>query len=588
MKKHKKQARKGRAKREAMIAPFLFVAFVCWYAICEDGTVCSNDGSAYALTKSIAERGSLSLGEEEEMLHFEEEGIPVRYTDNTPENAERYWMLTEATDVAIRDGRLYTDRSPGTSFLAVPFYYAGAATVRLLPPEKASFFHTTAQVRRRRDEGYWQTLVTMYNLGKSRQEVPLPRERGFGKQAVRFYRMGWNNEPLPPAPTVSPAERTRQYFATLLPGAVTALAVALIFLTCRLMGLSPPAAVGAALAYGLCTVHLRYATTLFTHSVAGFFVVLSLYLTLRIGVAGKRTAANYLVLGLAMGLAFVCEYPNALFCAGFLVYLFIRDLIRRVSLSKSIVLYGLLAAGAIVPLAAFGAYNHCCFGKVFTTSYGYQAGFDFNKDLFEAFSAPLDEGLRLLLFSPDKQGVLVASPLMILAVLGFYHFYRTRRGEAIMVSVLFVLMLLIMSKKTVTTGGATHDPRYIAAGMGLLVLGAGFFLDGTLRARRAELRYLGLAIFAGLFIYSAVKQFSYYLTFMTNMEPAERLASLGLTFPGFSRLILIYPVAALAGFVWYVVPKRMSPSEVGDAPGGAKKSVAKTGRKTSRHRKKRK
>ena len=614
MKKHKKQARKGRAKREAMIAPFLFVAFVCWYAMCEDGTVCSNDGSSYALTKSIVERGSLSIGREDEIERIKsltrkdtssrEELEKLKnlyltppYTDNTPENAERYWLLTEVNDYAKRDGNLYTDRSPGTAFLAVPLYLAGELVLNILPPEKAPFFHQPGTIRRSRYKAYWGEHLKAYGDGvEKRHEIergekkPNPRFRTnfHGKTKALFYSLGFQGLELPPEPTTSPAEETRQYFAALLPGLLTALAVVFIYLSCRVLGLKHLSGIAAALVYGLCTVHLKYGTVLFTHAATGFFVVLSLFITLRIGHARRKGMTNYFLLGFAWAMTFICEYPYVLFGFGFLIYLFIRDRKRRMSTKELMPRYSVLALGALIPLVAFGAYNAHCFGSPFSTSYQYQVGYDFNKELPTAFAEPIDEGLKSLLFDPDYKGLLVSTPIMLLAVAGFYFFFRRHRSEAALVAALFLLMLLIMSKKTETTAGASRDHRYLAASLGLLVVGAGFFLDGTLRARRAELRYLGLAVFAGLFIYSAVKQFSYYLTFMTNMEPAERLASLGLTFPGFSRLILIYPAAALAGFVWYVVQKRMSPPEVGDAPGGAKKSVAKTRRKTSRHRKKRK
>ncbi len=617
-KEFKKRIAKTVTKREALVAPVLFVAFFCLYALLEDGTVCSNDGSSYALTKSIAERGSFSIGRDDEVeriknLTKEDTGsreeleklkniyLTPLYTDNTPENAERYWLLTEVNDYAKKDGNLYTDRSPGTAFLAVPLYLAGELVLSILPPEKAPFFHQPGKIRRSRYTAYWEEHLKAYGDGvEKRHEIergekkpgPLFRTDFNGKMKALFYMLGYLDmgEHLPPEPTISSAEKTRQYFAALLPVVLTALAVVFVYFSCRVLGLKQLSGIAAALVYGLCTVHLKYGTVLFTHAATGFFVVLSLYITLRIGYARRTGMANYLLMGFAWAMTFVCEYPYVLFGFGFFVYLFIRDRKRRVAVRKLLPRYGVLALGALIPLAAFGAYNAQCFGSPFTTSYQYQVGYDFNKELSTAFAEPVDSGLKSLLFDPDYKGLLVSTPIMLLAVAGFYFFFRRHRAEATLVGALFLLMLLIMSKKTETTAGASRDHRYLAASLGLLVMGAGFFVDGLLRGRGGKTwRYLGLSLFAGLFVFSAIYEFYFYLTFLTPLPVTERLANVEMLFPGLRRLVLVLPFAALAGFIWYAVRKKMPLPEFEEKPEMVKGKVqAKKNRKASRDRKRRK
>lgn len=456
----------------ALLPPLLFVVFVCWYGASEEGPLCSNDGSSYALTKAVVEEKSLSIGKKDEMMSFLGEGLLIRYSDDAPENARRYWMLTEATDIAVRDGLLYSDRSPAVPFLAIPFYTAGLAVEKIVPPERWPFFHQPLQVPRGRD--CWNYVKQCYVTGKNHIDLGLlPESRSSMNPAIRYYWRGRDGLPLPPEPTVSGVEKTRQYFATLVSAVTGSLAVVFIFLCSRLLGLRSSTSVWVGVVYGLCTMQAKYATTMFSHATAGFFVVLSLYFVLAIGRGGKRKPLNYFLLGIAAAAAVVSEYPNALIAAGVLVYLAAQDVRQSASDGRWIRRYSLLFMGLLIPLAALGVYNKLCFGGFFSTSYRYQLHFHYNKDLLTAFSAPLGKGLWDLLLNPQTAGLFLASPVLILALLGFFRFYGACRAEALLVGVLFLLMVLAMAKKVEATGGGSQDPRYLAASMGLTFWASG-------------------------------------------------------------------------------------------------------------------
>jgi len=76
----------------------LFTAFV--YFISASYITCSNDGSHFALVRNIVEYRTLEL---------DETGIEY----------------TRKTDLSFKDGKYYSDRSPGTAYLAIPFYLVG-------------------------------------------------------------------------------------------------------------------------------------------------------------------------------------------------------------------------------------------------------------------------------------------------------------------------------------------------------------------------------------------------------------------------------------------------------------------------------
>jgi hypothetical protein len=548
---------KPQYKSAVIIAPLLFFIFACWYGMLEDGTVCSNDGSMYALTKVMAEEGTFSIGDSAEMEQFIRQGNFIVYSDNTPGNAARYWMLTEGIDVAIHNNSLYSDRSPGVAFLSVPFYYYGLLVQKLHPAQTAAGSQVTSIPRLR--DSLWPVLVSSYTAGTKKMEfqasAPSPM---YLNQIKHFYQMGFRQEPLPPAPTVSQRERLQQYITAFSSCLLGACAIAMLYLTIRSMGLRVISCIAAALVYGLCTVHAVYATTLFAHAAAGFFVMLAFFLTLRACREQNKKGFFFWFLGLTMGLACICEYTTALLCLGFIFYLLLHDVHGTTSKQQMRTRYGLLLAGAILPLGLLGIYNFICFGSVFTYSHLYQTAFDFNKNIFTAFSAPLVEGLRALLIDTTSKGIFNASPVLLLAAAGFVYFYGRSPKEALMAGILFALIVLILSKKVIPTGGASNDPRYLASSIGLLAMGAGFYLDWLLmRDRAAWLKYAGLALFVILFLLSARNQWMVYLQFMTPLEPQERLASMALAFPGASRLFIVMPLLIAGAFVWYCASRKI-------------------------------
>jgi hypothetical protein len=545
-------------KSAAIIAPLLFFIFALWYGMLQDGTVCSNDGSMYALTKAMAEKGTFSIGDFNEMEQFIRQGDFIIYSDNTPENAARYWMLTEGIDVASHNNKLYSDRSPGVAFLSVPFYYYGILIQKLYSAQTAAGPDNVSIPRYR--DSLWPVLVSSYINGTKKIDFQAVVPGGlYMNQIKHFYQMGFRQEPLPPKPATSLREKLQQYITTFSVCLLGACAIAILYLTAISLGLPMVPSVAAALVYGLCTSHALYATTLFAHATAGFFVMLAFFLTLRACQEKNQKGILVWFLGLAIGIACISEYTTALLCSGFIFYLLLHDVLRTISKQQLCSRYGLLLSGAILPFGLLGIYNVVCFGSVFTYSHLYQTAFDFNKNILTAFSAPLFEGLRSLLIDTTSKGIFIASPVLLLAAGGFVYFYRRSPKAALMAGILFAMMVLVLSKKVIPTGGASNDPRYLTSSMGLLALGAGFYLDWLLvKGRAAWIKYSGLALFAILFVFSAWNQWIIYLKFMTPLTPRERLASMAFAFPGAYKIFTIMPLLIAGVLVWYCVSRIIS------------------------------
>lgn len=87
---------------------FLFVGLSSIYFATTSGITSSNDGSHYALTRTMVENHSFAL--------------------------KQFDDFAEGNDIAVRDGVLYSDRPPGTAVIATIFYTLGS----LLPDPLSS------------------------------------------------------------------------------------------------------------------------------------------------------------------------------------------------------------------------------------------------------------------------------------------------------------------------------------------------------------------------------------------------------------------------------------------------------------------
>ncbi len=93
----------------------LFVAFGA-----AEGIVSTNDGSHYALTKALAVDQTIQID------RYVNYGA-VQPKQGTPTTADY-------RDVSAYNGHYYSDRPPGTAFLAVPFYWFGELVGRVVGP----------------------------------------------------------------------------------------------------------------------------------------------------------------------------------------------------------------------------------------------------------------------------------------------------------------------------------------------------------------------------------------------------------------------------------------------------------------------
>lgn len=412
-----------------LICAALFLCLSALYFATAAGITSSNDGSHYALTRAIAEQGRFEIG--------------------------RYDSYAEGNDLARRDGKLFSDRPPGTAMVASLFYTVGR----------------------------------------------------------------WLPAPPDLLPSRHDAENPLLFYVMLLPAWAGAGTVVILYRLLRDLEISIFGALTTSLMFGLGTAHWKYSSVLFSHALSSFTVMLSVYLIFRATARAASVSAIHwtlpLFLGFVLGCAVLVEYSNALLVVVAVVYLLIAfGLLEH----KRLLLHmGLLVAGGAIPAAFLAYYNTVNFGGPFTLSYAYAINYPWAGDFRSTFNFPLAQGLRGMLIWGEgggwcdptcyNQGLFLLSPVTLLSIAGLVHYFRRRRREFILTVGLFLIYLGLFSKHR-TFHGFTADGRYLVPFLGLWAIPMGFFFDRVLRRVEAPpwCALLYLAVY-GLFCLSLRNMF---------------------------------------------------------------------------------
>lgn len=471
-----------------LVSLSLFAALSFVYFLTLGGITSSNDGSHYALLRTMVENRTFAL----------------RQFDD----------YAEGNDIAITpDGRLFSDRPPGTALAAIPFYVLGGQ----LPDPPAPFPAAENPSR------YVKT---------SRHDADNPR--------------------LP--------------YVLLLPVFAGAGTAVLLFALMRHLGIGRPAALTAVVFFALGTTHWKYSTVLFSHALSGFLVVLSIYLALLLAERESAGRPWYGLLGFVLGAAVVVEYSNALLVAVIVLFWLWRAWPRAATRPLATVLP--LALAGLLPAAFLAWYNTVNFGGPLTLSYAYAVNYPWAGQFGTTFSFPLLPGLRALLWWGEgggwcggppclNQGIFLLSPILLLALPGLVLLGRRRPAAFALLGSLFLIYLLLFAKHH-TSHGFTGDGRYLTPFLGLLIPAMGFALDWLFAPQRSPwLRMAAAFVVFGLFFLSLGNQmrhigtsYNYALDLSQLQAPLARpenwAAVLQAVFPNASNWpLLLLPLLAV-------------------------------------------
>jgi len=248
----------------------------------------------------------------------------------------------------------------------------------------------------------------------------------------------------------------------------------------RLAGTPIPVVVTGAFALG--TLFFSFGAEFLSHAFAGGLLITGFYVLYR-----ARTATHpekpLVIAGLLVGLSVISEYPTALVVLVFCVYVWSRFPGRRARMLACFV------AGTIPWALVLGWYDWFAFGNPFHLSYDYVAGTEFagqHQGLF-GITWPHPSAYWETLVWP--RGLLVTSPLLALAPVGFYRWWRSEKrppAEALVcIAVVVIYSSLIASYFLPMAGENNPGPRLLMPMLPFMCLSLAWVADDARRWVRA-------------------------------------------------------------------------------------------------------
>lgn len=381
-------------RTDRLVCVALFLVLSSIYFATASGITCSNDGSHYALTRAMAEERRFTI--------------------------ESYDAYAEGNDIALRGGKLYSDRPPGTALIAAAFYEIG----------------------------------------------------------------NWLPSPLVQLESRHDPENPRLLYVMLVPAWAGAAAVLLLYLLLRELDVSIFSAVTTSFVFGLGTAHWKYSSVLFSHALSAFLVMLSVYLVIRIARTSTSHRMKLLALGFASGYAVLVEYSNAVLVAAIALYLLLTvkpsSVARRFASISLFVAGGLIPATFLVlyNTVSFGSPFALSYDYAVNYPWAGQLGETFSFPLGQGLRAMLFWGEGGGWCNPTcyNQGLFLLSPVLLFSALGIGSTFRRARRESVLTLGLFLAYLVLFAKHR-TFHGFTADGRYLVPFLALWCIPLAFLFE---------------------------------------------------------------------------------------------------------------
>jgi hypothetical protein len=223
-----------------------------------------------------------------------------------------------------------------------------------------------------------------------------------------------------------------------------------------------PLAAASALALG--TLWYPFATSFYSHALAGALDLIGFYLLYRARSSERPSDPTRLVVwaGLLVGFADISEYPSAVIVLALGGYVLAVFPARR---WRMLLVFALAMAPSALLLLG---YDGWAFGNPLHISYEFVAGSQFSgqhSGLLGVTTPSLD-GLRQILLWP--RGLLVESPFLLLVPLGFYRWLRSHApgerppAEALVCLAVCILYPLLISSYFLPMAGENQPgPRLL-------------------------------------------------------------------------------------------------------------------------------
>jgi hypothetical protein len=386
-----------------------------------------------------------------QMAHYDQ----VQAFDKGQTQIDRWHWDTN--DKAWVDGHFYSVKSPGMAALTTPLY----AAIEGVGADKLARAAVDNVEQTAHPKWVQDSVVPLENYGYN-------VERG-----VRVQRIVTESTPIVWALTL---------LAAVIPAILLLLAVR--WAADRFV---PGYGTAAAITLGLATVVMTFAAEFFSHVISAGFAFAAFCLLMK-----ERDKEPSLGLvagaGLLAGLAVTFEFQTGL--VG--VVLFGYALSRKTDWLRRGAAFGAGTVAGALPMLAF---NYWAFGNPLKLAYGYAVAFPgasghdvlgLNSHGFFGITAPrFDSAVSLLLAG---RGLLVLTPIIVMAVVGVFAMRRQHRAEANTILAIAAVYFVYNSGYWLPFGGGTPGPRFLIPALPFLAIGLAYAY------KRLPALTLGLAI----------------------------------------------------------------------------------------------
>jgi hypothetical protein len=220
----------------------------------------------------------------------------------------------------------------------------------------------------------------------------------------------------------------------------------------------------------LGTISFPFSLVFFGHQLAASLLFIAFFLIYQLKVRPELYKAWYqLLIGLVLGFALITDYTTAFVVLALsLYYLYViwnrqsQPGVRNVTLLPAIAFPTL--AGAF-PVAILLTYNTLAFGSPFSIGYDHLTDPVFRAGMSQGIAGVSWPQLKVLYYLTINPaiGLFWQSPVLLMALVGFYFMVRERhwRAEAVLVAFAFIYYLMINSGYYMWWGGWSSGPRIL-------------------------------------------------------------------------------------------------------------------------------
>lgn len=467
---------------------YIFLILLCCYAYFMPRWADWNQNSRLNLVLAVVDDGTLHID---------------KYRENTG-------------DYALFEGHYYSDKAPGTSFLAVPVY-AVARPVLQSPPVQQIL------ARLAQSEAFSATL----------------KEHGSGLIVDKIY------------------FAIVLYLVTITVVALPAAALGvLLYAFLGHVDQRRSWRIGVVLLYGLATPAFPYAGAFYGHQIVAVLLFVGFFTAFLIR-RGRLPPRWTLLVGLLLGYAVITEYPAVLIAAALFLYTIAVLPNRRWAL-------GLTLAG-VPPGLLLMAYNWAIFRTILPVGYEHsELWTDVHQQGFMSLVGPNAPALWGITFGTYR-GLFFIAPIMLLALPGFVAWWRRGQYRLEWAVCLWAVVsfFLFNGSSVMWQGGFAVGPRYLVPMLPFMAVALGMFVRqwGAAWWAKALVGILGAWSFVAVWAqtiggqsfpdYTSSPLFSYSIPNLLAGNVARNLGMALGQAGGWSLLPLAVLVGALT-LLWYL------------------------------------